>query len=102
MIPKEAQQLSLFDEMAEKHVGVPIQFGNKMEQKYCKRYVLSYWPNFKKRAMISFSGSAWNQYEMLNQLNPLLHTKPGARPHVPPVMAEGDFRLMTPLYNNSQ
>ena len=25
---------------------------------------------------------------------------PGARPHVPPVMAEGDFRLMTPLYDN--
>ena len=27
---------------------------------------------------------------------------PGARPHVPPVMAEGDFRLMTPLYDNLQ
>ena len=26
----------------------------------------------------------------------------GARPHVPPVMAEGDFRLMTPLYDNLQ
>ena len=28
--------------------------------------------------------------------------RPGARPHVPPVMAEGDFRLMTPLYDNLQ
>ena len=28
--------------------------------------------------------------------------RPGARPHVPQVMAEGDFRLMTPLYDNSQ
>ena len=28
--------------------------------------------------------------------------RPGARPHVPPVMADGDFRLMTPLYDNSQ
>ena len=27
---------------------------------------------------------------------------PGARPHVSPVMAEGDFRLMTPLYDNLQ
>ena len=27
---------------------------------------------------------------------------PGARPHVPPVMAEGDFQLMTPLYDNLQ
>ena len=27
---------------------------------------------------------------------------PGARPHVPPVMAEGHFRLMTPLYDNLQ
>ena len=25
--------------------------------------------------------------------------RPGERPHAPPVMAEGDFRLMTPLYN---
>ena len=28
--------------------------------------------------------------------------RPGAQPHVPPVMAEGDFRLMTPLYDNLQ
>ena len=28
--------------------------------------------------------------------------RPGARPHVSPVMAEGDFRLMTPLYDNLQ
>ena len=28
--------------------------------------------------------------------------RPGARPHVLPVMAEGDFRLMTPLYDNLQ
>ena len=28
--------------------------------------------------------------------------RPDARPHVPPVMAEGDFRLMTPLYDNLQ
>ena len=28
--------------------------------------------------------------------------RPGARPHVPPVMAEDDFRLMTPLYDNLQ
>ena len=28
--------------------------------------------------------------------------RPGARPHGPPVMAEGDFRLMTPLYDNLQ
>ena len=28
--------------------------------------------------------------------------RPGARPHVPPVMAEGGFRLMTPLYDNLQ
>ena len=28
--------------------------------------------------------------------------RPGARPHVPPVMAEGDFRLMTPQYDNLQ
>ena len=26
--------------------------------------------------------------------------RPGARSHVPPVMAEGDFRLMTQLYDN--
>ena len=28
--------------------------------------------------------------------------RPGARPHVPPVMAEGDFRSMIPLYDNLQ
>ena len=28
--------------------------------------------------------------------------RPGARPNVPPVMAEGDFRLMTPLHDNLQ
>ena len=28
--------------------------------------------------------------------------RPGAQPHVPPVMAEDDFRLMTPLYDNLQ
>ena len=28
--------------------------------------------------------------------------RPGAWPHVPPVMAEGDFQLMIPLYNHLQ
>ena len=28
--------------------------------------------------------------------------RPGARPHVPPVMTESGFRLMTPLYDNLQ
>ena len=28
--------------------------------------------------------------------------RPGAWPHVPPVMAEGDFQLMTPLYDHLQ
>ena len=41
-------------------------------------------------------------YDYLKNINDDTHkaVRPGARPHVPPVMAEGDFRLMTPLYEN--
>ena len=39
---------------------------------------------------------------MLNKSVTHKAVRPGARPHVPPVMTEGNFWLMTPLYDNLQ